>query len=72
MFATFDVKQTKFELFFTRKCLKHLKKPRKCNLGRNVKDMTIVFDYNLFNTITYTKKCCVPCFLANTPRLNHF
>ena len=34
--------------------------------------MTIFFQSNHFNTIIYTKQCCVPCFVQNKPCLNHF
>ena len=52
-FAMFRAKQTKFEPLDAR-VSKTLKKPQKRNLARNFKQMTIVFDYNHFNSITYT------------------
>ena len=70
--AKFHGKQTKFQLLFTRKSLKRLKKPRKRNLVRNFKHMTIVFDSNHFNRITYAYQCCVPSFVANKPSFNRF
>ena len=55
MCAIFHGKQTKFERFLSEKVPKMLKKPQKRNLALNIKRMTIVFDYNHFNTIIYTK-----------------
>ena len=34
--------------------------------------MTIGFNSNNFNTIRYTKLCCVRSFMLNKPSLNHF
>ena len=34
--------------------------------------MTIVIDFNHFNTKKYTKWCCVPSFMVDKPSLNHF
>ena len=51
---------------------KRLKKPQKHNLARNLKHITIVYNSNHFNTITYTKQCCVPRFLANKPSFKQF
>ena len=51
---------------------KTLKKPQKCNIARNFKHMTIVFDSIDLKTIIYTKQCCVPSFVANKLSLNHF
>ena len=52
------------------------KKPKqkleKSNLARNFKHMTIFFESNHFNTITYTKQCCVLGFVRNETSLNHF
>ena len=56
-----------------RKSTKKVKKKlEKSYLARNVKHMTIVFESNYFNTIIYTKQCCVQGFVRNKPRLNHF
>ena len=57
---------------FMRESAKNAKKPQKCNLAHNIKHMTIIFDSNHLNKIFYTKYCCVPSFMANKPRLNHF
>ena len=51
----FHAKQTMFELLVTRKCQKWLKKPQKRNLERKFKHMTILSDFNHFNTKIYTK-----------------
>ena len=54
------------------KVQKTIKKHYKSKLARNFNHMIIVFVYNHVNTIIFTKKCCVPSFLPNKPRLNHF
>ena len=54
MCAIFRGKQSKFN-HFMRESAKNAKKPQKCNLARNIKHMTIVFDSNRFKTIIYTK-----------------
>ena len=64
-------KQTKFEPLDAR-VPKTVKKPKKRNLARNFKQMTVLFDYNQFNTITYTIRYCVPRFVPNKQILNHF
>ena len=56
---------------FMREIAKNAYKITKRNLARNFKHMTIVFDSNDFKTIIYTKWCCVLCFAANKPSLNH-
>ena len=55
----FRAKQTKFGPLYARKCQKHLKKPKKRNLARKFKHMTIFFDSKLFqhNNI-YEKVLC--------------
>ena len=50
MCAIFRGKQTKFN-HFMRESAKNAKKPQKCNLARNNKHMTIVFDSNHLNII---------------------
>ena len=65
--AMFRAKQTKYEPYYARKCLKRKTKSQKYNLARNGQHMTIVFNSNLFHTIIYTKQCCVPCFVPNKP-----
>ena len=57
---------------FKRQSGKNAKKPLKPNFAHTFKHMTIVFDSNNFNTIKYTKRCCLPSFVANKPSLNHF
>ena len=49
------------------KCLKNAKIRK---LLRNLKQMIIVFNSNHFNTIIYTKLCCVLSFMQNKPSLN--
>ena len=51
---------------------KSAKNAKKSNLARNIKNMTIVFDSNNWNTVIFTKKCCVPSFIPNKLWLNHF
>ena len=53
--AQFRAKQTNFDPLNGRKCQKHLKKPQKRNLARNINHMIIDFDSNHFNTLTYTE-----------------
>ena len=68
----FRGKQTGMNNFMRESAKKAKKKLEKCNLARNYKHMTIVFDSNHFNTIIYTKQCRVLCLLQNKPSLNHF
>ena len=58
--------------YFKRESAKNAEKTFKRNLERNFKHMTIVFDSNNFNTILYTKYCCVQSFMQNKPSLNYF
>ena len=69
--AMFHAKQTMFELFYTRKCQKWVKKPKNSNLEHKFKHMTIVSDFNHFHKIIYTKLCLVTSFKQNKPRFNH-
>ena len=57
---------------FMRETTKNAKKTIKRNLARNFKDIKIVFDSKNFKIITYTKQCCVPCYVPNKPSLYHF
>ena len=57
---------------FMRERDKNAKKPQRCNLAHNIKNMTIVFDSNHLNTIFYIKYCYVPSFVENKSRSNHF
>ena len=55
----FRAKQTKYKLFYARKCQKRLKKPQKHKLA--LQHMTIIFDSNLFayNIIYQTLFCAM-------------
>ena len=48
-----------------------LKNPLKRHIARIFKHMTIVFNSNLFNTIIYTKECCVPSFVPIKQNMNY-
>ena len=51
---------------------KKQKHAKKCNLVRNFKHMTTVFNSNNFKTVIYTIQCFVPSFMPNKPSLNYF
>ena len=55
-----------------RENVKMLNTPKKSNLARNLKHMTIDFDSNHYTTIIYSKQCWVPRFVPSKPSLNHF
>ena len=48
---------------------KVLKKPLNGNLPSTIKNMTIICNYIHFNTIIYTKQCCVQSFDQKKPNL---
>ena len=64
----FRSKQTKFEPLNARKCQKRLKNLKKRNLARHFKHISIVFDSNHFNIITYAKILLCAMFRAKKTR----